>query len=99
MAYKTLPIEEQHDLIVRTYYGNESDLFTHLTNKERFEAILAKATDPEWRARVQNLLDDTNKRIMEVQSILEATDPQLPSDVEIAASMVRIKDRDSRNAV
>jgi ferritin-like metal-binding protein YciE len=96
MAYKTLSIEEQHDLIVRTYYGNEADLFSHMTNKERFESILATATDPEWRARIQNLLDDTNKRIMEVQSILEATDPQLPSDVEIAASMARIKERDSR---
>ena len=94
MAYKTLSIEEQNDLIVRTYYGNESDLFSHLANKARFEAILATATDPEWRARIQNLLDDTNKRIMEVQSILAATDPQLPSDVEIAASMTRIRQRD-----
>lgn len=93
MAYKTLTLDEQNDMVVSTYYANESDLFSHTANKERFERILQGTISDPFRARIEKLLSDTNSRIAEVQAILDATIPQLPSDTEISASLTRIKSR------
>lgn len=93
MAYKTLSLNEQHDMVVSTYYANEQDLFSHNTNKERFERILQGTISDAFRTRIGKLLSDTNNRIAEVQAILDATIPQLPSDAEISASLTRIKSR------
>lgn len=93
MAFRTLSVEEQNDAVVGTFYANELDLYSHQLNKQRFELILAGSISPEFRTRIQKLLDDTNNRIAEVQAILDATTSQLPSDTEITASLTRIKSR------
>lgn len=93
MAFKTLTLDEQNDAIVSTFYANELDLFSHTANKSRFELILQGTLSAEFRTRIEKLLSDTNVRIAEVQAILDATIPQLPSDTEISASMARIRAR------
>ena len=93
VAYKVITQDEMDDVIVRTFKANEMDLFAHTSNKQRFESMLQTLNDGEWKARVQMLLDETNSRIEEVQSILDATAAQLPDEIRIQASLARIDGR------
>lgn len=92
--YKTLTESEQDDLIVQTYKSNEKDLFVHLINKDRFEDMLQTLGESDFKTRIEKLLIDTNSRIIEVQSVLDSTDKQLPDNTRVADSLVRIKSRE-----
>ena len=91
MPITMLTREEQDDLIVQTYKSNEKDLFVHQLNQTRFLDMLVSLPDGEWKVRIQKLSDDTASRILEVQSIVDATEPQLPNAAAITESLGRLK--------
>jgi hypothetical protein len=92
---KLLTPDEQDEILARTLKAQEVDLYTHEVNKDRFEKMLAADITGPWRDRVQGLLDSTNERIVEVESILAALDQQSPSDERLLAAHERVKAADA----
>ena len=89
-TFKVLSQDEQDDIIVEFYEAQERDLFSHELNAERYERMLAALPDGDWRKRIEQLHTETLKRKDEVESILAATESQLPPADRIAASLARI---------
>lgn len=92
--YKTLTETEKHDMVVNTYRANEMDHFSHNLNKERYENMLPSLDEGAFKERIMHLLAETNGRIVEVSSILASTEAQLPTEAEIAASLLRTKQKE-----
>lgn len=90
MPFLTLTDDEQIDVIIQTYKASEMDLFVHQTNKARFAAMLLALSPGVWRTKIETLLTDTNSRLVEVQSVLDATTSQLPAPADITASLARL---------
>ena len=88
--------EEQDDLIVGFMLAQERDMCSHLFNLERYEQILtSKDLDPEWKSRITSLRDDTIKRIAQINSIIDATKPQMPQKTRINEALLRIKPKET----
>jgi Tfp pilus assembly protein PilO len=83
MNYKTLKQDEMQEVIVSFYKGQETDLYVHNINKERYEEMLKTLPEGPFKTRVEKLLAETNERIEEVSAILAATEKQLPAQNEI----------------
>jgi hypothetical protein len=96
MEYKTLTQEERDDLIVSFYQSQERDLFLHQINKERYEEILKTAKEGDFRAKIERLLLETESRIANVSQIVQATEKQLPNEVQIKNSLDRIRAKEER---
>lgn len=90
MAFVTLSQNEQDDILVRTFKAQETDLFTHQTNKTRLEDMLLILAPGPFRESIVNLLSQTDARISEVQAIVDSTAKQLPDAARIAAALSRI---------
>lgn len=90
-VYKILSEEEQDDMIVLTLAAQERDHFSHSTNLERFNSMLSTMTPNQWKDRIAQLKADTEQRLGEVTSIIEALTPQLPAKVKLDASVARLK--------
>lgn len=76
--YEFLSQEERDEILVGYFLAQERDLFCHRTNLERFDAMLKKLEPGPWRDRITQLREETLQRIKEVESLIEATRPQLP---------------------
>lgn len=87
----TLTQDEMDDALVNTHKANEMDLYIHGVNKERYETMLQTLPDGKFKDRITGLLAETNDRILEVSSILDATTPQLPPAERVTASLDRAK--------
>lgn len=82
---------EKAKLLVEFLENQERDHHIHLLNKARYEKILLGQISDEWRARISSLLAETESRIEEVESIIVATEGQLPPPEEITAAMETIR--------
>jgi len=91
MEYQLLTQDEQDDIKVAFMLSQERDKYCHELNKERYEAMLQTLEDGEWKKRVEKLHAETVSRLAEVDSIIAATLPQMPSQERIDASMVRLE--------
>jgi len=78
-TYITLSQEEQDKITIDFYRGQERDAFCHRLNLQRYTAMLNSGISGDWRQRVLALKTETEKRLAEVVSIMDATKPQLPS--------------------
>ena len=88
--FKVLTEEEQDEIIVEFLEAQERDLFSHTINLDRFERMLRKLPNGPWRERIEELKRQTQERLMEVASIIEATLPQLPPPERIRAAKQRL---------
>lgn len=96
MAFLVLTQDEQDEILVDYLRAQERDLFTHGINVERFEAILTtQIADADWEAKLIGLRDEGMSRIREVQGIIDATVPQLPSQARIDVALAAIKARET----
>ncbi len=89
-VYQLLTPDEQDDIIAGFLLAQERDLYSHTINKQRFESMLATLPDGTWKKRVQELKDQTDSRLNEVQTIIEATKAQLPSQLRLDAAKARM---------
>jgi hypothetical protein len=85
MEYKILTEKARDKTIVEFFEAQERDLHSHTINKERYESMLPSLQPGKFRARIQELLEQTNDRLEEVSNIIKATIPQLPPDERIKA--------------
>lgn len=91
ITYQFLTEEEKHDMIVPFLHAQERDHYAHSINKERYERILLdKTLTPQFRSRIQDLLNQTNDRLHEVTHIMEKTRAQLPAPEAVEAAKQRM---------
>lgn len=96
MNYKTITQDEKDEILTGTLMSQERDLYIHNINKERYESMLQNLPAGEFKARIERLLAETNMRIVEINSILAALTPQLPSDEKINQAVSRIQDKENQ---
>ena len=89
--YQILSQSEQDDIIVSYFLGQERDKFCHEINKERYELMLKTAGEGDWKDQIKGLLSQEVIRIKQVDSLISATQSQLPSKERIKASIARIE--------
>jgi hypothetical protein len=90
MAYRVLSQDEQDEIIVAFMQAQERDLYCHQLNLARYNQMLSKLPDGEWKSQIIKLRDETAKRLDEVQSIIAATESQLPPAEQIEAAKTRL---------
>ena len=91
MDYDLISQEEQDDMLVQTLKSQQMDHFVHTLNAARYRSIIASAADGAWKGRITGLLEETESRIGEVESIVDALLPQMPPEGRKAAARARIK--------
>lgn len=89
--YQVLSQDEQDDIIVGFMLSQEKDKYCHAINLARYETILANLEPGQWRDRIEKLRDETSQRLSEVNSIIEATQVQLPPKERIEAAKTRLR--------
>ena len=94
--YQVLSQDEQDDTIVAFMLSQERDKFCHELNLQRYKNILNKAKKSEWASRIAGLHADTLKRLAEIDSIIEATRPQMPLAKRLEAAKQRLLERANR---
>ena len=92
--YQTLTDTEKDDHVVNFMKAQETDLYLHNINKQRYETMLQNLPEGKWKERVQTLLDETNERIQEVSSTIEATKPQMPDQTRVDSALARIAEKE-----
>ena len=96
MKDEVLSEDEKDDIIVAFMLSQERDKYCHELNKARYEAMLKTLEDGDWKNRVAKLREETLKRLEEVNSIIEATKPQLPPPRRISAARQRLLAKESK---
>jgi len=90
MAYQLLTQDEQDDITVAFMLSQERDKYCHEVNKARYVTMLSALEDGDFKVRITKLHAETAGRLAEVNSIIAATVPEMPTQARIDASMVRI---------
>jgi len=90
-SYKTLSQEEQDDIIVSFFLQQERDKYCHELNLARYDNILKTTKDGNWKNKISSLRSDTIKRLAEVNSIVDATQGQLPPPDRLDLAKKRLK--------
>ena len=94
--YKHLSLNERDDMLVATMVAQERDLFMHIVNLERFEAIIAAAgTASPFTTRIAEEIPVVRSRIAEVSAIIAALEPQMPPPLRADAAAARLKARET----
>lgn len=90
IQYDLLSEEEMDDALVQTMKAQQMDHYLHTVNAERYEAMLPALEEGPWKDRVAGLLEETRGRIVEVESIIVALEPQMPDATRKAAAVARL---------
>lgn len=90
MVYLVLTQETQEEILVEFLHAQERDHFCHTINRQRYaEMLKTLSTDDPFRARIQQLHDETVSRLAEVDAVMAETLPQV-KDVDVAAVKARL---------
>lgn len=82
-TFNILTQDEQDNIVVDFHAAQERDLFTHTINLARYQSMLGTLPDTPFKNRIQQLHDETVSRLEEVNAIIVATKPQLPTPTKI----------------
>ena len=95
MAYqfKVLEQNEQDDIIVSFLLTQERDKYCHQLNLNRYDEILKTLSDGKWKKKITMLRIESAERLAEVDSIIAATERQLPPDKRFQAAKSRLKQK------
>ena len=99
MLYEILSQDEQDEIIVSFLLAQERDQFCHELNRTRYDAMLLTLPEGKWKEQITELRAETLSRLNEVNTIIEATKPQLPDAVRVNAAKDRIKAREAKTVV
>lgn len=92
--YVLLTEEEKDDITVSFLKSQERDMYCHEVNIERYNTMLPTLPEGDFKKRIQHLLNDENKRKTEIESIIVATVPKLPSKERVAAAKIRLEQKE-----
>ncbi len=89
--YQVLSQEEQDDIIVSFMLGQERDKFCLELNLNRYKDVLEKGNGKgKWHDRVKELQAESVERLAEIDSIIEASKVQMPSQERVEAAQKRL---------
>lgn len=94
--YQVLSQDEQDEIAVSFMLSQERDKFCLELNSARFDEMLKTLEDGEWKTRVAQLRAETSKRLVEVNSIIEATKPTMPPSARVEAAKLRLKAKETK---
>ncbi len=97
--YQILGQDERDEIVVSFMLSQERDKFFHELNLERYNAMLGTLKDGEWKQRVAQLKADTEKRLVEVDSIIEATRLGMPPLGRVTTAYERIQAKEKATRV
>jgi hypothetical protein len=89
-TYKLLTDDEKDEIMAAFIHAQERDLYCHTLGLERYNEILKNVAEGPWKKRIQALQREVILRLAEVESIITATTPQLPSSERLAAAKDRL---------
>lgn len=89
--YRVIGEDECDDIIVAFMLAQEQDHYTHTLNLNRYDQMLLSLPEGKWKKRVQSLREQTVARLAEVESIIAATETQMPPQDRLDASKLRLK--------
>jgi len=87
--------DEKDEIVVEFMLSQERDSYCHTLNLERYDQMLNGLPEGEWKKRVEHLRAETAKRLNEVDTIIAATEKQMPPKARIEAAMLRSKQKDA----
>ncbi len=88
--YIVLGQDEMDDIIVSFTLEQERDKFCHELNLRRYKTMLMNIEEGEWKDRITQLYADTTKRLAEVNSIIKASQSQMPPPERVKAVKQRL---------
>ena len=94
--YQVLSQDEQDDIVVSFMLSQERDKFCHELNLGRYDSMLPSLPDGEWKERVTQLRSETANRLVEVNSIIEASINKLPPAARLEAAKQRLQAKASQ---
>lgn len=92
--YTLLTDEEKDDMVVSFLKSQERDMYCHEINIERYDTMLKTLPEGDFKKRVQELFRDEKKRKAEIESIIIATVPKMPSAERITAAKLRLEQKE-----
>lgn len=87
--------DEKDEIVVEFFLAQERDSYCHTLNLERYDQMLQGLPEGEWRKRIEQLRADTVKRLQEVNSIMAATERQMPPKARIDQALLRMKQKEA----
>lgn len=97
-VYQVLTQDEQDEIMVSFIHGQERDLYCHMLSQERYREMLRTLPEGDWRKHIAKMEKEVTDRLAQVQSIIDATTPQLPSAEWIAAAKARLAEKAAKGA-
>lgn len=91
--FEVLSQDEQDETIVAFFLAQERDLHALTVSIERYQNMLKTLPPGPWRERIEQLLNESLERKFQVESIIEATRPQLPPPERIEAAKLRLANK------
>lgn len=89
-TYKLLADDEKDEIMAAFIHSQERDLFCHTLSLQRYNSMVESLPEGQWKDRIKHLRQEVTSRLAEVESIIAATTPQLPSSERLAAAKERL---------
>lgn len=94
-TYKLLSQEERDEIIANTLKAQERDIFTYQLNIDRYSALLEDENlDPEYKAKLETLLESENREKNRTESIYTATLAQAPTQAKLESAITRLESKE-----
>lgn len=90
-TYQILSQNTQDDIIVSFMLSQEKDRFCHELNIQRYKTMLKTLPMGTWRNQIEKLLNETESRLAETNSIIKASSQQLPGSERIQLAIIRLE--------
>ena len=97
MTYELLTQDDQDEVLASFLMAQERDSFCHQLNLARFNSMLSVLPEGKYKQHILQMRDDTQGRLAEVNAIIDATLPQLPTKARLQAAMQRVKEKEERS--
>ena len=95
----TITDQEKEDMLIQTLRAQEMDLYIHNLNKVRYQDIVASLPKGnEFRANLEKEILVIDSRLEEVNATVAALDKQMPTNINVAVVMARLKAREEKAA-
>lgn len=96
VTYDLLTQDEMDEMVVEYMKAQQRDHFLHTINLQRArEAVAMLPADAPFRAHMAKFAEDTESRIQEVESLIRATEAQMPPQARRDAALEKIQQREA----
>lgn len=96
IVYDLLTQDEMDEMLVEYMRAQQRDHFLHSINLQRAREVVAMLpAESPFRAHMEQFAADTESRIQEVESLIRATEAQMPPQERRVAALEKIQQREA----